>query len=128
MSIINPIRIPKYSPYEPNQPRGRFLKPFLHGSTKTGKKIHPILRNRAELYFKSKNPSGYMHDLGALDVFLDNFGVLVAEQFNPPVDRRKYSLQWKFLMRLWKVLENNIVKKIRGGVVTIIQNQEDRCQ
>ena len=28
-----------------------------------------------------------MHDLGALDVFLDNFGVLVAERFDPLVQK-----------------------------------------
>ena len=110
-TTLTKVKASSYAPYDPNQPRGRFLKPFLHIGPSVRRTIHPILRKRVEPYFKRKNPMGYMHDLGALDVFLDNFGVLVAEQFDPLVQRRKYSAQWKFLMRLWKVLGKNILEK-----------------
>ena len=66
--------------YDPNRrpfPRGVLLEPFGHSG------LHPIFRRANEGVFRTDNPLGYQHDLGAQDVFLYNFGILVSEQFNP---------------------------------------------
>jgi len=55
-----------------------------------GRKLHPFPRKAHEPYFRSKNPIGWRHDLGAQDVFLDNFGLLVAEQFSDPELNRHF--------------------------------------
>src|SRR5262245_29881636 len=65
--------------YDPNRrpfPRGVLLEPFGPSG------VHPLFRRANEETFRKDNPHGYQHDLGAQDVFLDNFGMLVSEQFN----------------------------------------------
>ena len=77
-----------YNPYNKAFPRGKFLEEII--SHLGAKQCHPLERRRYESSFEMVNPSGYHHDLGFLDIVLDNLGLLFIEQFNNPKDLNKY--------------------------------------
>jgi hypothetical protein len=61
-------------------------------------------------YFQARNPDGYPHDLGAMDVFFDNFGMLVAEQFRDASIRRKYLGDlMQYLLAIWEQVKKRPV-------------------
>jgi hypothetical protein len=75
--------------------------------------VHPLLRELKESYYRRKNPIGFRHDLGALDIFLDNFGILTAEQICPPNVPIEVTKQYLGeLMRLlhyrWELLRHQV--------------------
>ncbi len=115
-----------YNPYGLEFPRGKFLAPLLkQGDTF----VHPFNRKAQLDYFKSKNPQGYHHDLGAQDVFLDNFGMLIAEQFTSDSELASYfravhhCLQWWTLLRMqvvqdkpwWGINFNSLTRQANAG-------------
>jgi hypothetical protein len=88
-----------YNPYQKQFPRGQILQPFAGH-----KLVHPINRVGHEAFYKSANPHGYHHDLGAQDVFLDNLGVLYMEQF---IDTAHYNNRCRVLghlVSIWDLL------------------------
>lgn len=85
----------RYNPYRKPFPR------WYHLSRYDKNLVHPLERAAKEPYFKSKNPSGYHHDLGAMDVIFDNFGVLVEEQFSDYDLRRQYIAELPKLAFFW---------------------------
>jgi hypothetical protein len=64
--------------------------------------VHPLERKRQEPIFKAGNPDGYQHDLGALDVFLDNFGMLYKEQAQGGEWAQGLDLVDSLLRRAWE--------------------------
>lgn len=111
-----------YDPYSPYHARGKFLKPFrLRGKVR----IHPLERAAYETYFEEKNPDGYHHDLGAQDVFLDNLGMLVAEQFDHWTHTERYLNTVRFLLQRWSMLKQEVLPDLPwwGGHYNSIQRQ-----
>lgn len=89
-------------------PRAYFIEPFCRVGL-----VHPLFRESKEVYYRKKNPEGFRHDLGALDIFLDNFGLLFAEQFLPPfvseaVTRQYLGELMKLLHFRWDLLKLNV--------------------
>lgn len=94
--------------YNPNRkpfPRAEFLK-FYRGDNK----VHPLAREMHFDYYRTKNPLGYHHDLGAQDIFLDNFGMLIAEQFAPS-ERRQYDNTIHFLLGRWGKIKHEVLQR-----------------
>lgn len=60
-------------------PRGRFLAPILGGGFP--ERLHPLLRDTLEHHLRKLDPRNWPHTMGAVDVFLDNLGLLLVEQF-----------------------------------------------
>ncbi len=97
----------RYNPNRKPFPRESFIqKAALH------EKIHPFQRQAHQCYFKEKNPKGYQHDLGAQDVFLDNFGMFCDEQFdgNEPV-KGQYFRAVRVLMERWMALGYSVLQR-----------------
>lgn len=70
--------------------------------------VHQLLRNGHEEYFRTRNPEGWRHDLGAQDVFLDNAGLVFQEQVGRALwDRHMHDL--KSLMLRWERLREEVV-------------------
>jgi hypothetical protein len=89
----------QYDPYKPRFPRGQVLESLQNTSL-----VHPLLRDDFVPYFRRKNPKGYHHDLGAMDVFLDNFGILVREQFSNE-QFVSYTEAVKSMLNVWQRLQ-----------------------
>ncbi|MEI6232648.1 MAG: hypothetical protein WCT04_06325 [Planctomycetota bacterium] len=93
--------------YNPNRkpfPRGVFLDRF------SGARIHPLERRKYERYFENLNQDGYQHDLGAQDVFLDNFGLLAVEQLKPVGSPlwNEYFRTIHYLLLRWELLKHHV--------------------
>ena len=100
----------------PNPNRKPFPRAYLVDLYKTISRVHPLVREVKESYYRSKNPTGFRHDLGALDIFLDNFGILITEQiYHPSVPREVTRQYLNELMRLlhyrWDFLRNQVIQK-----------------
>lgn len=95
-------------PINPN--RKPFPREFIVEKLLSKLKEHPRRRAIYEPYFRSKNARGYWHDLGAQDVFLDNMGMLVGEQFDDWAQQRRYSNAIHFLLRRWEILQRQVVR------------------
>ena len=83
---------------DPNSPRftrGSFVARF--NKSWYGRSLHPLNRAALEPLIKSKEPDDWRHTLGAVDVFMDNMGMLAAEQFEPG-DHKNYQLQLPYLL------------------------------
>jgi hypothetical protein len=98
-----------YDPYLQRFPRGRILN-LYHQSN-----VHRLLRDKYEPHFRQNNPNGYHHDLGAQDVFLDNFGLIFSEQFNKNgtyVNSIDFYLNTvRFLLQRWCLLKSLVLSK-----------------
>lgn len=70
--------------------------------------VHQLLRNGNEEHYRSRNPEGFRHDLGAQDVFLDNAGLVWQEQVDRDVWVRHAS-DLKLLMLRWERLREEVV-------------------
>ena len=102
-----------YNPYTTHFPRGKFISRKSIKTIPASSRVHPLCRQGSEPYFQGSNPAGYYHDLGAQDVFLDNAGMLVMEQFPP------YQALWKpyaayihILLLCWEYLAQQIVPRL----------------
>ena len=88
---------------DPNSPRftrGSFVARF--NKSWYGRSLHPLNRAALEPLIKSNEPDDWRHTLGAVDVFMDNMGMLAAEQFEPG-DHGSYQLQLPYLLgRYWR--------------------------
>jgi len=100
MSNTNP-KNPNRSPF----PRGRFLR-----GQDPRHKVHVLNRKANQDNFRKSNPGGYHHDLGAQDVFLDNFGLFLQEQITPH-DWPGYASSLELLMLRWQFLRFHIAPK-----------------
>lgn len=67
-----------------NPNRKPFPRAFLVDPFERQARVHRLVREIKEAYYRRKNPAGFRHDLGALDIFLDNFGILIAEHIYAP--------------------------------------------
>jgi hypothetical protein len=65
-------------------PRSHFLDPVLSAGLR--ERIHPLQRASLEPSFRAADPTNWPHSLGAMDIFADNLGMLVGEQF---IEHRK---------------------------------------
>lgn len=78
---VTPLAPKIVNPNSPRFPRGalieRFKKSWWH------KPLHPLNRSAMEPPLKSLQPEDWRHTLGAVDVFMDNLGMLACEQFSP---------------------------------------------
>lgn len=74
-------RDPYSSPFQ----RGSFVARFRKFPG-----VHMRQRNVYEAYFRSKDPRGFRHDLGAQDVFLDNMGIIFREQLTHALNAQGY--------------------------------------
>lgn len=97
------------SQYNPNRrpfARGFVIEPFEEKA-----KLHPLHRQAAKPYFESQNKDGFWHDLGAQDVFLDNFGLLLQEQFYPDLPIwEKYERAIRVLLGRWQMLRWQVLQ------------------
>ena len=91
---------------DPNSPR--FARSsFVAGFNKSwyGRSLHPLNRAALEPLIKSKEPDDWRHTLGAMDVFMDNMGMLAAEQFEHG-EREDYQMQLPYLLgRYWRATQ-----------------------
>jgi hypothetical protein len=71
--------------------------------------VHPFKRQEHTAYYMRKNRKGWRHDLGAQDVFLDNFGLLFKEQVSRDVFDRHMQVLDEILMRRWELLETQVL-------------------
>ena len=94
-----------YDPYQKRFPRGKFLNAFSHGD-----RMHLLYRTAYEDDFEKKNPTGFHHDLGAQDVFLDNFGLFLQEQLTSE-DLHEYGNVVRFLMQRWELLQDEVLPR-----------------
>lgn len=72
--------------------------------------VHQILRDGHEEYFRARNATGWRHDLGAQDVFLDNAGLI----FQGQVDRDIWVEQMrdiKLLLQRWERLQEEVLQR-----------------
>ncbi|HBH51727.1 MAG TPA: hypothetical protein DDY91_07535 [Planctomycetaceae bacterium] len=105
-------RKPKYNPNAPKFPRGKFLKSLKERCRRRGQRLpHELYRKALETALKAHNPHGYHHDLGALDVFLDNYGAILEGQFRNETVRKQYLLDE--LIAFFKELQR--IKEKFGG-------------
>ena len=76
---VTPLAPKIVNPNSPRFPRGALIERFK----KSGwhKPLHPLNRTALEPALKSLQPHDWRHTLGAIDVFMDNFGMLACEQF-----------------------------------------------
>lgn len=100
----------------PNPNRKPFPRAYLIEPYVTDAKVHPLVREAKEPYYRRKNPKGFRHDLGALDIFLDNFGVLIAEQILPPHVPEEVTKHYlRELMQLlhyrWALLQHQVIQR-----------------
>mgnify|MGYP001221118066 CR=1 FL=1 len=91
--------------YSKRFPRGQFASRF--GATP---QLHFRRHLAAEPYFKPKNPRGWAHDLGAQDVFLDNFGILAREQLDGLPWERDYQFPVQCCMTRWSRAQREVVQ------------------
>jgi len=107
-------------------PKGHPRKWFIDNVGGSGTPFHPVAYHANDSWFKRTNPKGYRHDLGAQDVFLDDAGLLFAEQlgtWSGPVFAliRCQLGGWKLLAgvpvdrRPWWGLYYNAARKMRQG-------------
>lgn len=91
---------------DPNSPRftrGSFVARF--NKSWYGRSLHPLNRAALEPLIKSKEPDDWRHTLGAVDVFMDNMGMLAAEQFEHG-EREDYQTQLPYLLgRYWRATQ-----------------------
>ena len=80
MPTLNPNRKPF--------PRRSFLEPILDAGLKD--RLHPLERTALEPAILAIDPSDWPHTLGAIDVFLDNLGLLMGEQFKDHAEVADY--------------------------------------
>ena len=90
--------------YSKRFPRGHFAAWF--GATP---QLHFRRHHAAEPYFTSRNPRGWAHDLGAQDVFLDNFGILAREQLDGLPWERDYQFAVQCCMTRWSMAQREVV-------------------
>ncbi len=96
--------MPPGTKYSKRFPRGHFAAWF--GATP---QLHFRRHHAAEPYFTSKNPRGWAHDLGAQDVFLDNFGILAREQLDGLPWERDYQFAVQCCMTRWSIAQREVV-------------------
>lgn len=96
------------TPNRPRLNRGRFAArhfdryPFVHAR----------MRWQNEAYYRQRNPHGWIHDLGAQDVFLDDFGLALLEQIDgdwPWV--REYDAAILELKAAWARTARRVIQK-----------------
>lgn len=98
--------VKQYNPYRRPFPRWYQLNHY------SGNIVHPLQRAAKEAYFKKKNINGYHHDLGAMDVLFDNFGILIREQFNNQEIKQQYLVELpKLMLYWWQNVQSQIVHK-----------------
>lgn len=95
-----------YDPYKPRLPRGKVV-----ATLQDTVRVHPLLRESKKRYFQKKNKKGYQHDLGAMDVFLDNFGMLVQQQFDNARVRESYFAAVENMMFVWECLGRQVLQR-----------------
>jgi hypothetical protein len=74
--------------------------------------IHARVRWQNEPYYRQRNPLGWIHDLGAQDVFLDDFGLVLLEQIDgswPWV--REYDAAVLELHAAWSRTARRVIQK-----------------
>ena len=69
-SSLNPNRKPF--------PRGAFLQRVMDAGLV--ERLHPLQRSAVEPHFRKWDPANWPHTLGAMDVLMDNLGMLMGEQ------------------------------------------------
>jgi hypothetical protein len=72
--------------------------------------VHPFVRDGHEGQYRKANPSGWRHDLGAQDVFLDNAGLLFQEQVTDEVFQLHQATLGGLLMPRWERLQSQVVQ------------------
>jgi hypothetical protein len=97
----------KYNPY-----RSPFLRKSLARRAGVEIAIHPLERLEHENYFRKRNPSGYQHDLGAQDLFLDDLGMLCRDQFNGNEPLLfDYLNHARWLRELWLLTGHQVIRE-----------------
>lgn len=76
---VTPLAPRIVNPNSARFPRGALIQRFK--SSWSHKPLHPLNRSALEPALKSLQPDDWRHTLGAVDVFMDNFGMLAREQF-----------------------------------------------
>jgi hypothetical protein len=69
-------------------PRAAFVESAV--TTELRDVIHPLKREALEPGLRQRDPRDWRHTLGAYDVFLDNLGLVFAEQFSDPGQGLRY--------------------------------------
>jgi hypothetical protein len=94
--------------FDPN--RNPFTRQTFAETFQVELELHPLERQRLQRHFKEQNPRGYQHDLGAADVFMDNFGLLFKEQAEASTWKQYEFTVHEFLFQRWFQLENRVLK------------------
>ena len=86
---------------DPNQRPFQRASFAIHLGTIPG--VHVRERSAVAPYFRARNPKGWHHDLGFLDVTLDNLGVVAAQQVYGRPWEAQIRRAISFLMRRWEL-------------------------
>ncbi len=101
--------MPTPNPNRKPFPRRTYLGSVLDAGLKES--IHPLERSALEPHFKAVDPASWLHSLGAADVFLDNLGMLMGEQFEDHEEREKYFRAARESMELYSLATNLVLPK-----------------
>jgi hypothetical protein len=98
----------EYNPYRSAFPRAKFIQLLEMDGNPA---FHRLRRSFYVEYFRSKNPKGYHHDLGAQDVFLDNLGMFSMEQFASDSEFKIYEAAIDHCLVCWGFLKTQVVQR-----------------